>query len=128
MTRIQLTPPDWWPSALGGKISYAFFWLLTIGLGLVAHHLDLFGMRERHRAGDESDQVDWERKSASLVSKTDLTSVAFWVSLSFFAMLLPAIACFSKLKRDKRNTYPNSVPVIAKTHVHLAKSLSIWLT
>jgi hypothetical protein len=39
--------------------------------------------------------------------------IAFWVSLSFFAMLLPALACFSKLKRDKRHTYrhaPAAIP------------------
>jgi hypothetical protein len=40
---------------------------------------------------------------------------AFWVVLSFVAMLMPAIACFSKLKRDKRHTLRNNVPSVAMT-------------
>lgn len=39
---------------------------------------------------------------------------AFWVGLSFLAMLMPAIACFSKLKSDKRHLYRHSMPNISK--------------
>lgn len=38
--------------------------------------------------------------------------------LSFAAMLMPAIACFSKLKRDKRHRYRNDVPTVSQTYVH----------
>ena len=57
---------DWWPKQLGGKTSYALSWGITLLIGLTAHHLDLFKMRERRRGKDEgqgADELDWERKS-----------------------------------------------------------------
>lgn len=90
---------NWWPSSLGGKASYFLFWGSTLLIGLGAHHLDLFNLRERWKAHDPADDVDWERKT-------------FWVTLSFIAMLMPALACFSKLRRDKRHTYRHDAPAI----------------
>lgn len=92
---------NWWPPALGGKISYALSWGATLLIGLAAHHLDLFHLRQRWESHDRN-EYDWERKT-------------FWVTLSFVAMLMPAIACFSKLKRDKRHTYRNAVPTVSQT-------------
>lgn len=54
---------DWWPSALGGKISYALSWGTTLLIGLAAHHLDLFHLRQRWQSRDPSHDTDWERKS-----------------------------------------------------------------
>jgi hypothetical protein len=54
---------DWWPKRLGGKTSYALSWGLTLLIGLTAHHLDLFKMRERWQSRNGADEVDWERKS-----------------------------------------------------------------
>jgi hypothetical protein len=55
---------DWWPKRLGGKTSYALSWCLTLAIGLTAHHLDLFKMRERRKGKDQgADELDWERKS-----------------------------------------------------------------
>lgn len=48
------------------------------------------------------------------LSAVSLTGPAFWVSLSFLAMLMPALACFSKLKRDRRHKYRHSEPTISK--------------
>ncbi|KAL7422331.1 hypothetical protein Q5752_002977 [Cryptotrichosporon argae] len=103
---------NWWPSALGGKASYSLFWASTLLAGLGAHHLDLFHLRERERGrsrapgdgGGDGDDVgfDWERKT-------------FWVTLSFIAMLMPAIACFSKLRRDKRHVYRHAMPAVQYT-------------
>ncbi|ODO11071.1 hypothetical protein I350_01673 [Cryptococcus amylolentus CBS 6273] len=87
---------NWWPSKLGGKLSYALSWSITLAIGLAAHHLDFFYLRKRWD-GRERDDVDWERKS------------------NFLAMLLPAIACFSKLKRDKRHTYRHPIPAVYQT-------------
>ena len=38
-------------------------------IGLTAHHLDLFRMRERRKGKGESggDELDWERKSRSFL-------------------------------------------------------------
>ncbi|ORY35693.1 hypothetical protein BCR39DRAFT_511533 [Naematelia encephala] len=93
---------NWWPTALGGKLSYGLSWGSTLALGLITHHLDLFHLRERWQAQDPSNDVDWERKT-------------FWVTLSFLAMLMPALACFSKLKKDKRHTVRNAPGGISKT-------------
>ncbi|OXG81942.1 hypothetical protein C345_04581 [Cryptococcus neoformans A2-102-5] len=94
---------NWWPSRLGGKLSYALSWSLTLLIGLLAHHLDLFYLRKRWNGRDPGgDDVEWERKT-------------FWVVLSFVAMLMPAVACFSKLKRDKRHTYRHPLPAVYQT-------------
>ncbi|WVQ72023.1 hypothetical protein IAR50_001567 [Cryptococcus sp. DSM 104548] len=92
---------NWWPSRLGGKFSYALSWSITLVIGLLAHHLNFFYLRKRWD-GSERGDVDWERKT-------------FWVGLSFLSMLLPAIACFSKLKRDKRHTYRHPIPAVYQT-------------
>ncbi|BEJ10737.1 hypothetical protein CspHIS471_0101590 [Cutaneotrichosporon sp. HIS471] len=92
---------NWWPSRLGGKAMYFLMWAVTLAIGLLAHHLDLFGLHARWR--DKPDEgFDWERKT-------------FWVVLSFAAMHLPAVACFSKLKRDKRHVYRHAQPVVQYT-------------
>ncbi|WVO14517.1 hypothetical protein L204_102152 [Cryptococcus depauperatus] len=93
---------NWWPRKLGGKISYFLSWSATLFIGLAVHHLDLFYLRKRWKRRDPGDDVEWERKT-------------FWVVLSFMAMLMPAIACFSKLKRDKRHTYRHAVPAVYQT-------------
>ncbi|OWZ70472.1 hypothetical protein AYX14_04154 [Cryptococcus neoformans] len=94
---------NWWPSRLGGKLSYALSWSFTLLIGLLAHHLDLFYLRKRWKGRDPGgDDVEWERKT-------------FWVVLSFVAMLMPAVACFSKLKRDKRHTYRHPLPAVYQT-------------
>lgn len=54
-------------------------------------------------------------------------STAFWVVLSFVAMLMPAIACFSKLKRDKRHTYRNAVPTVSQTWVDSDQPCDMYL-
>lgn len=110
---------DWWPSVLGGKISYALSWGATLLIGLASHHLDLFNLRERWRSKHPEDDVDWERKSEHAEPCTGAIdhAAAFWVGLSFLAMLMPAIACFSKLKKDKRHKYRNSMPGLSSVWV-----------
>jgi hypothetical protein len=66
---------DWWPKRLGGKTSYALSWGLTLLIGLTAHHLDLFKMRERWKSRNGADEVDWERKSKSPAGTISRTRV-----------------------------------------------------
>lgn len=93
---------NWWPRALGGKISYASFWALTLSLGALIHHYDLFGVRNRwqNKTGDDSDVDDvgrdWERKSV-------------WTGLAVICMSLPAFACFIKIRKDRRQV---SLPLL----------------
>ena len=56
---------DWWPKALGGKVSYGLSWGTTLLIGLATHHLDLFNLRQRSQSHDPTNNVDWERKSES---------------------------------------------------------------
>lgn len=51
----------------------------------------------------------------SLVAVQGRLTSAFWVFLSFAAMHVPAVACFSKLKRDKRHVYRHAQPVVQYT-------------
>ncbi|RSH81884.1 uncharacterized protein EHS24_008080 [Apiotrichum porosum] len=107
---------NWWPSLLGGKTTYSLIWGLTLAFGLTAHHLDMFGLHQRYKTKPDSDSFDWERKT-------------FWVVLSFAAMHIPAIACFSKLKRDKRHIYRHIQPVVQDTFFGQAfrRMPSSWL-
>jgi hypothetical protein len=66
---------DWWPKALGGKVSYALSWGTTLLLGLGSHHLDLFNLRRRWESRDPSNDVDWERKS-ELATSTGARAVS----------------------------------------------------
>ncbi|GAA5878540.1 hypothetical protein JCM8547_008788 [Rhodosporidiobolus lusitaniae] len=95
---------NWWPSSLGGSVSYTFFWTLTLLIGFLLHHFDLdgFGRRTRSRRARESDEWDWERKTT-------------WVLLAFAAMCLPALACVAKLRADRRNSYRRSLTAAQKT-------------
>lgn len=54
---------DWWPRKLGGTISYTFFWTVSLFIGFIAHHLNLFAIGKRRPPRDGADDVDWERKS-----------------------------------------------------------------
>lgn len=58
----RLLIADWWPSSLGGKTTYLLMWSSTLALGLLAHHLDLFGLHARWR-DKPAEGFDWERKS-----------------------------------------------------------------
>ncbi|GAA5826556.1 hypothetical protein JCM11251_002426 [Rhodosporidiobolus azoricus] len=95
---------NWWPTSLGGSISYTFFWLLSLSIGLLLHYFDLdgFGRRTRSRRPRPSDEWDWERKTT-------------WVLLAFAAMSMPALACFAKLRKDRRNSYRRSLTAAQKT-------------
>jgi hypothetical protein len=81
---------DWWPKSLGGKTSYALSWSTTIIAGLLAHHFDLFRMRERWHDRDK-DEVDWERKSA-FTAIPALTQPSGYRSASSLCSCLPSRA------------------------------------
>ncbi|KAM0789179.1 hypothetical protein ACM66B_000027 [Microbotryomycetes sp. NB124-2] len=97
---------NWWPSTLGGSVSYLMFWSLSLLVGFLLHHFDLDGLGRRshsdpRRKHDET-SFDWERKTT-------------WVLLAFFAMTLPALACFAKLRADRRNSYRRSLTAAQRT-------------
>ncbi|GAA6004213.1 uncharacterized protein JCM10292_007293 [Rhodotorula paludigena] len=94
---------NWWPAALGGTASYVFFWLLSLSVGFLLHHFDLDGFGRRTRSHrPEAQEWDWERKTT-------------WVLLAFATMALPALACFTKLRADRRNSYRRSLTPAQKT-------------
>lgn len=103
LTGSALQRLNWWPAALGGTASYVFFWLLSLSVGFLLHHFDLdgFGRRTRSRR-PEAQEWDWERKTT-------------WVLLAFATMALPALACFTKLRADRRNSYRRSLTPAQKT-------------
>jgi len=112
--RLTPSPPlqrlNWWPSSLGGGASYFVFWALSLTAGFALHHFDLDGFgdrtRSRSRKGDGEQVWDWERKT-------------IWVLLAFATMALPALACFAKLRADRRNSYRRSLTPAQKTCVPL---------
>lgn len=83
--KVNLYRLNWWPSSLGGAVSYTLFWSLALLTGLVLHEFDALGIqqRRRRREGDgepgDDENVDWERKTV-------------WVTLAFVSMSLPAFA------------------------------------
>ncbi|GAA5931321.1 hypothetical protein JCM3775_004993 [Rhodotorula graminis] len=98
---------NWWPSSLGGGASYTVFWALSLTAGFALHHFDLDGFGDRTRSrrkhkGPGEQVWDWQRKT-------------IWVLLAFATMALPALACFAKLRADRRNSYRRSLTPAQKT-------------
>ncbi|GAA5952906.1 hypothetical protein JCM3765_003002 [Sporobolomyces pararoseus] len=107
---------NWWPSSLGGAFWYTLFWITSLFIGFLLHRFDLdgFGRRSHHSrsghprgGGDDSDPTnpdswDWERKTT-------------WVLLAFATMAMPALACFGKLRADRRNSWRRSLTPAQKT-------------
>ncbi|GAA5873418.1 hypothetical protein JCM3774_000779 [Rhodotorula dairenensis] len=89
---------NWWPRTLGGSVSYVSFWSLALLVGYLLHKFRLDGFRPTKERGD----FDWQRKTT-------------WVLLAFATMALPALACFAKLRADRRNSYPRSLTPAQKT-------------
>ncbi|KAL8293646.1 hypothetical protein RQP46_000347 [Phenoliferia psychrophenolica] len=85
---------NWWPTTLGGSVSYFVFWIVPLLVGLLLHafELDGFGTR-RHGAAKPGDRArsnyDWERKTT-------------WVALA----LTPAQKTF--LERQLATRMPKS--------------------
>ncbi|GAA5886799.1 hypothetical protein JCM16303_005707 [Sporobolomyces ruberrimus] len=101
---------NWWPSSLGGAFWYTLFWTTSLSIGFLLHkfNLDGFGRRSHSRHGDHEtdptnpDSWDWERKTT-------------WILLAFATMSMPALACFTKLRADRRNSWRRSLTPAQKT-------------
>ncbi|GAA5972749.1 hypothetical protein JCM8115_002267 [Rhodotorula mucilaginosa] len=96
---------NWWPRSLGGSISYISFWSLALIVGYLLHKFRLDGFRQTHRpghTGSPAGDFDWQRKTT-------------WVLLAFATMALPALACFAKLRADRRNSYRRDLTPAQKT-------------
>lgn len=94
---------NWWPTTLGGSASYFVFWSLALLVGFLLHTFDLDGLgSRRHHDSDGEGTWDWERKTT-------------WVILAFGTMAMPALACFAKLRADRRQTYRRSLTAAQKT-------------
>ena len=94
---------NWWPSTLGGSFSYFVFWSLSVLIGFLLHKFDLDGLG-RHAGKQRGDDTwDWERKTT-------------WVALAFATMTMPALACFAKLRADRRQSYRRSLTAAQKTY------------
>lgn len=123
-TLFSLYRLNWWPSLFGGKIAYLLTWALTVSIGALMHHFDSFGIRSRKHGvhkhlpggrgeedGQDAWENDWERKT-------------LWVGLAGLAMCMPAVACFVKLRRDRRNSYRHSMTEAQKTCVSRRPSIA----
>lgn len=93
---------NWWPSALGGSVSYFVFWSLSLAVGFTLHAFDLDGLGRGADDERSDDKLDWQRKTT-------------WVALAFASMTLPALACFAKLRADRRQSYRHSLTAAQKT-------------
>ena len=96
---------NWWPRSLGGSISYVSFWSLALFVGYLLHRFRLDGFRSKNPAGhpgSPAGDFDWQRKTT-------------WVLLAFATMALPALACFAKLRADRRNSYRRDLTPAQKT-------------
>ncbi|KAH8920223.1 hypothetical protein BT69DRAFT_1352576 [Atractiella rhizophila] len=98
---------NWWPSRLGGKLSFSVYWFTGILVGLLLHQFDVFRIRRRHhKHGSDQTDVDWERKT-------------LWVALTFCVMMGPALTCFAKLRRGRRQNYRHSLTEVQKSFLSL---------
>lgn len=79
---------NWWPTALGAKTSYTFFWSLSLFCGYLLHLLDPLQISKQ----EHSDEVQWQLKTE-------------WVLLTFATMAMPACVCLVGLRRRGRQRY-----------------------
>ncbi|GAA5935088.1 uncharacterized protein JCM15063_003146 [Sporobolomyces koalae] len=96
---------NWWPTSLGGPFWYTLFWTTSLFVGFLLHKFDLdgFGRRSHSRTGGGPQELwDWERKTT-------------WILLAFATMAMPALACFMKLRADRRNSWRRSLTPAQKT-------------
>ncbi|WFD42086.1 hypothetical protein MPSI1_000724 [Malassezia psittaci] len=97
---------NWWPTALGPKTSYAFFWFLTIFCGYALHLLDPL----HYHLGEEVEGNQWKQK-------------AEWVLLTFATMAMPACVCFIGLRRSGRQRYR---PMLAHAQKPFLSDDTLW--
>lgn len=119
---------NWWPRSMSGPTCYTMFWLSSLTVGWVCHELDILGIGDRlrgHKRHRAEDQVDWERKSRCVcvcaspkrtrTLNETIYFAAFWIALAFLTMLMPAVVCFRKLKRDKMHKYRRDLTELENT-------------
>lgn len=78
---------NWWPTALGAKTSYTFFWSLSLLCGYLLHMHN--PLRTSLPKGGEA---QWQLKTE-------------WVLLTFATMAMPAFVCLIGLRRRGRQRY-----------------------
>lgn len=106
---------NWWPTALGAKNSYAFFWGLSIFCGFVLHRTNPLQIRV-----PEEGNTPWQLKTE-------------WVILTFATMAMPACVCFIGLRRKGRQRYRPALTEVQKpfatneTHWHIPASYRRFL-
>lgn len=101
---------NWWPRALGARKSYAFFWVLSITAGFMMHRFKLDTLPSLggtwwlpdDQDDPEGHRIQWQRKTP-------------WVGLAFSTMAMPALVCFTGLRRSGRQTYRHSLTEAQKT-------------
>lgn len=87
---------NWWPSWLGGKSAYAFFWILSEGFGICIYYF-------------------------TGLEKYNLT----WVGLTFITMAMPLLVAFLVIRSDNRNVYRHSLTEMQKTFLERQLGLRI---
>lgn len=109
---------NWWPKALGAKISYTFFWIASLAAGYGLHEIDLYRRRRQRDPGvpghhlppaDDDWDWDWEGDDVQWQRKT------IWVGLAFATMAMPALVCFVGLRRSGRQRYSTFMPDLQRT-------------
>ena len=75
------------------------FWCLGMAAGAAIHVTDAFGLQSRRERDDE---VDWRRKG-------------LWSSLALVCMVGPTLACFSKIRRNRKPSSRRNLTATQKT-------------
>lgn len=95
---------NWWPASIGARMSYTFFWVLSLWIGYIIHKLEPTNSRDKtsHPTNKaHQHEPEWQLKTE-------------WVLLTFATMSMPAFVCLIGLRRSGRQRYRLSVTDVQK--------------
>lgn len=100
---------NWWPRAIGARVSYTFFWLMSLICGYLIHRCTLPRPQEDPSSTLRPQDQEWQLKTE-------------WVLLTFATMSMPALVCLIGLRRSGRQHYRPVLTDVQKPFASIAET------
>lgn len=100
---------NWWPRAIGARVSYAFFWVMSLVGGYIIHRCTPPRPQEDPSSTLRPDDQEWQLKTE-------------WVLLTFATMSMPALVCLIGLRRSGRQHYRPVMTDVQKPFASIAET------
>ena len=100
---------NWWPRAIGARVSYAFFWVMSLFCGYIIHKCTPSRPQDDPSSIARPDNQEWQLKTE-------------WVLLTFATMSMPALVCLMGLRRSGRQHYRPAMTDVQKPFASIAET------